>query len=107
MWECPDLFTLGADTFLICCPQGVAREARRFLNTHPSAYLSGTFSPEQATFEHGALHELDAGFEFYAPQTTLSADGGACWWAGWACRMGRDAPADGSAGLDPSNDLRA
>jgi sucrose-6-phosphate hydrolase SacC (GH32 family) len=32
-------------------------------------------SPEQATFEHGALHELDAGFEFYAPQTTLSADG--------------------------------
>lgn len=75
MWECPDLFTLGAETFLICCPQGVAREAHRFLNTHPSAYLSGAFSPEQATFEHGALHELDAGFEFYAPQTTLSADG--------------------------------
>jgi beta-fructofuranosidase len=75
MWECPDLFTLGADTFLICCPQGVAREAHRFLNTHPSAYLSGAFTPEQATFEHGALHELDAGFEFYAPQTTLSADG--------------------------------
>jgi sucrose-6-phosphate hydrolase SacC (GH32 family) len=44
MWECPDLFTLGADTFLICCPQGVAREAHRFLNTHPSAYLSGTFT---------------------------------------------------------------
>lgn len=75
MWECPDLFTLGADTFFICCPQGVAREAHRFLNTHPSAYLSGAFTPEQATFEHGALHELDAGFEFYAPQTTLSADG--------------------------------
>lgn len=75
MWECPDIFTLGASTFLICCPQGIPREAKRFLNSHPSAYLSGTLDYENVHYAHGAFHELDAGFEFYAPQTTLTEDG--------------------------------
>lgn len=75
MWECPDLFTLGASTFLICCPQGIAREEKRYLNTHPCAWLSGTLDYEQAHYQHGAFNELDAGFEFYAPQTTLTQDG--------------------------------
>lgn len=75
MLECPDMFTLGASTFLICCPQGIPREAKRFLNSHPSAYLSGTLDYGNVHYAHGAFHELDAGFEFYAPQTTLTEDG--------------------------------
>lgn len=75
MWECPDMFTLGDSTFLICCPQGLAREQHRFLNAHPSAWLSGDLDYANARFSHGELHELDAGFEFYAPQTTLTAEG--------------------------------
>lgn len=75
MWECPDMFTLGDTTFLICCPQGLAHEQHRFLNAHPSAWLSGDLDYANARFSHGELHELDAGFEFYAPQTTLTADG--------------------------------
>ena len=75
MWECPDMFTLGDTTFLICCPQGIAREEHRFLNAHPSAWIAGDLDYDAAGYTHGALHELDAGFEFYAPQTTLSADG--------------------------------
>jgi len=75
MWECPDMFTLGDSTYLICCPQGVAREEKRFLNSHPSAWLSGTLDDQTPAYHHGPLHELDAGFEFYAPQTTLTADG--------------------------------
>ncbi|WP_200552572.1 sucrose-6-phosphate hydrolase [Kosakonia sp. LAM2021] len=75
MWECPDMFTLNGSTFLICCPQGVAREEKRYLNTYPSAYLSGQLDYASASYQHGEFHELDAGFEFYAPQTTLSADG--------------------------------
>ena len=38
--------------------------------------MSGAFDYQRGAFEHGALHELDAGFEFYAPQTTLAEDGG-------------------------------
>ena len=75
MWECPDLFTLGDSTFLICCPQGIAPEEQRFLNAHPSAWLAGDLDYDTARFTHGGFHELDAGFEFYAPQTTLTADG--------------------------------
>ncbi|QDY43768.1 sucrose-6-phosphate hydrolase [Candidatus Pantoea soli] len=75
MWECPDMFTLGDTTFLICCPQGIRREAQRYLNAHPSAWLAGDLDYDAARFTHGAFHELDAGFEFYAPQTTLTADG--------------------------------
>ncbi|QGY32668.1 sucrose-6-phosphate hydrolase [Pantoea cypripedii] len=75
MWECPDMFSLGDSTYLICCPQGVAREEKRYLNTHPSAYLSGQLDYDKVHYRHGSLQELDAGFEFYAPQTTLTADG--------------------------------
>ncbi|MFC0140548.1 sucrose-6-phosphate hydrolase [Erwinia mallotivora] len=75
MWECPDMFTLGDSTYLICCPQGITREEKRFLNVHASAYLSGTLDYHQVSYQHGEFHELDAGFEFYAPQTTLSDDG--------------------------------
>lgn len=75
MWECPDLFALGDSTYLICCPQGITRDEKRWLNTHPSAYLSGELDYDNAQFRHGEFHELDAGFEFYAPQTTQSEDG--------------------------------
>ncbi|RSK70932.1 sucrose-6-phosphate hydrolase [Enterobacter huaxiensis] len=75
MWECPDLFALDGTHVLICCPQGLAREPHRYLNTYPAAWMSGAFDYERATFEHGALGELDAGFEFYAPQTALAEDG--------------------------------
>lgn len=75
MWECPDLFTLEDNDFLMVCPQGVAREEKRFLNSYPSAYVCGTLDYDRATYRHGPLVEMDAGFEFYAPQTTQSADG--------------------------------
>lgn len=75
MWECPDLFELDGTHVLICCPQGLAREPHRYRNIYPSTWMSGDFHYDDAKFGHGALHELDAGFEFYAPQTTLAADG--------------------------------
>ncbi|AIR62306.1 glycosyl hydrolase family 32 [Cedecea neteri] len=75
MWECPDLFPLDSKHVLICCPQGLARQNERFLNVYPAAYLIGDFNYATATFSHGELNELDAGFEFYAPQTALAPDG--------------------------------
>ncbi|WP_430757452.1 hypothetical protein, partial [Pseudomonas aeruginosa] len=35
MWECPDLFALDGEYILLCCPQGMAREHERYLNTYP------------------------------------------------------------------------
>lgn len=62
MWECPDAFSLGGKTVLMCCPQGVERERFRFWNVHQSGYfllddrekenLGGTCKKEQ-------FHEFD------------------------------------------------
>ncbi|MEN5015744.1 sucrose-6-phosphate hydrolase [Erwinia sp. Eh17-17] len=75
MWECPDLFELDGSSVLVVCPQGLAAEARRWRNTFQSGYFCGTLDYPALQFRHGEFHELDHGFEFYAPQTCLSADG--------------------------------
>ncbi len=75
MWECPDLFSLDGGDVLICCPQGLAPQPERYLNRYQAGYLLGKLDYRQAAFSHGEFHELDAGFEFYAPQTTLAEDG--------------------------------
>ncbi|HFV7060033.1 TPA: sucrose-6-phosphate hydrolase, partial [Escherichia coli] len=75
MWECPDFFALDGEYILLCCPQGMVREHERYLNTYPCAWLHGQFDYETGKFTHGAFSELDAGFEFYAPQTMEAPDG--------------------------------
>jgi len=75
MWECPDLFRLADNDILICCPQGLAAESDRYLNTFQSGYFVGQLDYDNAILEHGEFTELDLGFEFYAPQTTLTDDG--------------------------------
>ncbi|MBF7957865.1 sucrose-6-phosphate hydrolase [Rahnella victoriana] len=75
MWECPDLFRLADNDILICCPQGLAAESDRYLNTFQSGYFVGQLDYEKAEFTHGEFTELDLGFEFYAPQTTQTDDG--------------------------------
>lgn len=75
MWECPDLFTLEDTDILVFCPQGLAAESERYLNIYQAGYLTGKLDYRQPHFTHGKFHELDAGFEFYAPQTTLTEDG--------------------------------
>ncbi|MCZ5911327.1 glycosyl hydrolase family 32, partial [Escherichia coli] len=58
-----------------CCPQGLAPQPERYLNRYQAGYLLGKLDYRQAAFSHGEFRELDAGFEFYAPQTTLAEDG--------------------------------
>lgn len=73
MWECPDLFTVGGQTFLSVSPQGVEREKTRFQNIYQSGYftLRGDFTGEYSLEN---FREYDYGFDFYAPQT-FEADG--------------------------------
>lgn len=75
MWECPDLFALDDTDVLICCPQGLAAQSERYLNTFQAGYFTGKLDYQSGAFPHGEFTELDVGFEFYAPQTTLSDDG--------------------------------
>lgn len=69
MWECPDFFHLGDHDVLVISPQGVTPEEDRFHNLHQAVYVLGKLKYETGTFEHGDFNMLDAGFDFYAPQT--------------------------------------
>lgn len=73
MWECPDLFCLDGQWFLVCSPQGVPHEESRYQNTYACGYfpLYGDF---RGAYTLGQFHELDYGFDFYAPQTFLDGD---------------------------------
>ncbi|WP_412520508.1 glycoside hydrolase family 32 protein [Staphylococcus simulans] len=75
MWECPDLFKLDDKDVLIFCPQGIEPDGIHFQNIYQSGYIIGDFSLETLEMKHDGFMELDHGFDFYAPQTTLSKEG--------------------------------
>src|SRR5699024_12606036 len=80
MWECPDLFELDGQWFLVCSPQGVTRQGNKYQNVYSCGYfpLYGDF---RGDYTLGDFRELDCGFDFYAPQSF--ADGGRRLQFGW------------------------
>ncbi|MCA1064879.1 sucrose-6-phosphate hydrolase [Rossellomorea sp. AcN35-11] len=75
MFECPDLFELGDRDILIFSPQGIEESGMNYQNVYQAGYVAGHFDSRAGSFEHGAFEELDRGFDFYAPQTTLDDKG--------------------------------
>jgi len=68
MWECPDLFALDGEWFLLACPQGVGEKKPGLENQYACGYfpLTGDF---RGGCTLGEFVPLDFGFDFYAPQT--------------------------------------
>ena len=68
MWECPDLFELDGQWFLMVSPQGVEGRGPGLENRYACGYfpLYGDFRGNCAL---GEFVPLDYGFDFYAPQT--------------------------------------
>lgn len=75
MWECPDLFELQGQDVLIISPQGLEEDGMNYANTYQSGYFVGSLDYKKPQFTHGSFRELDRGFEFYAPQTTIDEKG--------------------------------
>lgn len=80
MWECPDLFELDGQWFLLVSPQGVEKVGSGFENKYACGYfpLHGDF---RGAYTLGEFVPLDYGFDFYAPQTFLA--GGRHLLIGW------------------------
>ncbi|KGA95737.1 sucrase-6-phosphate hydrolase [Alkalihalobacillus alcalophilus ATCC 27647 = CGMCC 1.3604] len=70
MFECPDMFTLDGRDVLVFSPQGLEPKGMNYLNVYQAGYVVGSFDPETGQYDHDDFHELDHGFDFYAPQTT-------------------------------------
>jgi beta-fructofuranosidase len=67
MWECPDFFMINGRYILQICPIGMGKEK--------SVCLMGDFDYTSLKFRYERIFESDAGFDFYAPETTLGPDG--------------------------------
>lgn len=75
MWECPDLFSMGDKDVLIVSPQGLEPKGDLYQNIFQTGYLVGKLDYHTGVFKHGSFIELDRGFDFYAPQSTLDHKG--------------------------------
>lgn len=75
VWECPDFFRLGQKDILMISPQGKAPEGLKYHNHHSVCYRVGTMDYEKGRFVAEFMDEVDGGFDFYAPQTLLDAQG--------------------------------
>lgn len=78
MWECPDLFELDGELILVCCPQGVPADGWRYRNPHQCVWFPIEADWEAPSFKivgQGMPPMVDAGFDFYAPQSFDDADG--------------------------------
>jgi len=71
MWECPDYIELDGQGILIFSPQGIEGA-----NIYQSGYVLGQpLDLDALRFAGGEFQELDAGFDFYAPQTFEDGQG--------------------------------
>lgn len=78
MWECPDLFELDGELILVCCPQGVPADGWRYRNPHQCVWFPIEADWEAPSFKivgKGMPPMVDAGFDFYAPQSFEDAAG--------------------------------
>nr|WEI57642.1 putative GH32 family protein a [Tetragonula mellipes]WEI57644.1 putative GH32 family protein a [Tetragonula mellipes] len=99
MWECPDIFRLNGHDILLTSPQGITAQKEQYLNLHQTGYFVGQLDYQTPKLTRGDFHELDAGHDFYAPQTMLAPDGRRImmgWLAMWESEMPEQA--DGWAG---------
>lgn len=75
MAECPDFFELSGVPVLIACAMGVGLDTQPASGEQTALWMTGVLNAEGNRMEHGAMHPLDSGPDFYAPQTCLAPDG--------------------------------
>ena len=69
MWECPDLFCIDGQWYLVVSPQGIPCR---------NVYGCGYFAVQgdwRGAYTLGRFHEMDAGFDYYAPQSFADGAG--------------------------------
>lgn len=68
MWECPNYLKIGDRKFLFTCPQGVPQDGMEFANVYQCGWFSLDYDFEAEDYHLGEFHQMDRGFDFYAPQ---------------------------------------
>lgn len=71
MWECPDLFHLDGEDVLIMSPIQIKQNGLEYHNISSTMACIGKMDWDSGKLDVHTFHEMDFGFDFYAPQTTL------------------------------------
>lgn len=71
MWECPDLFHLDGEDVLIMSPIQIKKKDLEYHNISSTMACIGKMDWESGELKVHTFHEMDFGFDFYAPQTTI------------------------------------
>lgn len=121
----PGFLPAGEQHLLLFSPQGLAAQGYRYRNRFQSGYLLGHWRPDGDFTVTQPFCELDAGHDFYAPQTFTAADGRRllfAWMDMWESPMPSKAhrwagaltlpreltlAADGSVRMNPARELAA
>ncbi|MHC2204388.1 beta-fructofuranosidase [Paenibacillus sp. PvR053] len=74
-WECPDLFTLGEQDVFMLSPQRMPAQGQEYRNLHSTMYMLGKLDTERGRFHYARYAQVDHGFDFYAPQSTMDDKG--------------------------------
>ena len=69
MWECPDLFCLDGQWYLAVSPQGIQCQ-----NVYGCGWFA-IYGDWRGDCTLSEFHELDAGFDYYAPQSFVDGNG--------------------------------
>ncbi|MHC5248494.1 glycoside hydrolase family 32 protein [Enterococcus sp. LJL90] len=69
MWECPDLFHLDGSDVLIISPIQMPQDGLEYHNISSTVAFIGEMDWQTGKFQTENYHEIDRGFDFYAPQT--------------------------------------
>lgn len=75
MLECPAYMEVDGKDVLIVSPMGLEKQDEKYHNRFSSIYLVGTLDLEKNKFIVESMDEIDAGFDFYAPQIFRGASG--------------------------------
>ena len=74
MWECPDLFKMNGEDFLVLSVQGM-KDHELLVPGYISFAMIGHYDRKVPEFVSDRVQMLDEGIDFYAPQTLLMPDG--------------------------------
>ena len=76
MWECPDVIPFEEKDAFIYSPQGIEAQGERFNNLYQTVVQLGQFTIDgKFVVEEDNVTEVDAGFDYYAPQSFQAEDG--------------------------------
>ncbi len=89
VFECPDIFKLGDKHIILTSPINMPTQGNKYQNLSSAIYFVGEMDFESGKFTPEYYDEIDSGFDFYAPQTTLNTQGKRVMIA-WAQMWGRN-----------------